>query len=442
MKQAFLPLLLTFLFSCLKAQDTLPTLSLPKCIEIGLEKNYALRIVRNQEEIADNNKTIGNAGFLPVIDLNAGYTGALANTKSKNVENVEITSNGVHNDGVNAGIALGWTIFDGLQMQAKYERLKELQQMGKLQTRLTIEQLVVEIAVEYYNHIYQNLRLENLKKAVELSQERVRIVEARYEIGAASSLDVNQAKVDLNTDVSRVVAQEEIVNYSVVNLNKLLSNENVDEPFLIADSVIALESLLELNLLREKTLDSNTDILLASKNKRLSELDEKAIRSRYFPYLKLNAGYGYGFNRFETGSIKQNQSMELNYGVTLGMNLFEGFNTKRELNNARIEIENKKLQQDNIKLELLATLTNLYLAYQNNWKLLTLERQNLVVAKKYYDAAVDRYMVGSLSGIELREAQQSVLDAENNWLLATYNIKVCEISLKQISGDIVTLLNL
>jgi outer membrane protein TolC len=441
MKQViFLPFLL-FSFFCLNAQDSLPVLSLSECIKTGLERNYALRIVRNQEEIANNNKSIGNAGFLPVVDLNAGYAGTLSNNKSIDRDDTAITTNGIYNDGLNAGITLGWTIFDGLQMQATYEKLKELQQMGRLQTRLLVEQLIAQIAAEYYNHIYQLLRLETLKQAVALSRERVRIVEARYEIGAASFLEVNHAKVDLNTDVSRVIAQQEVVNYSVINLNKLLAYENVIRPFKLADIVIDLETIPDFDLLKEKTLDSNTDILLAVRNRRLSELDEKAIRSRYFPYLKFNAGYGYGLNRQESGLTKENSLWAFNYGITLGMNLFEGFNTKRQLNNTRIEIENKELQQEDIKLDLLATLSNLYLSYQNNWKLLVLERENLIVARDYYEAAVDRYKLGSLSGIELREAQQSILDAEERWLLATYNIKICEISLKQISGDIMALIN-
>ena len=49
---------------------------------------------------------------------------------------------------------------------------------------------------------------------------------------------------------------------------------------------------------------------------------------------------------------------------------------------------------------------------------------------------MERYMLGDLSGIEMREAQKSLLDAEERLLTATYNTKLCEISLMQISGRI------
>ena len=48
-------------------------LSLRECLQLGLERNYDIRIVRNEERISDNNATAANAGKLPTIDLSAGY---------------------------------------------------------------------------------------------------------------------------------------------------------------------------------------------------------------------------------------------------------------------------------------------------------------------------------------------------------------------------------
>ena len=435
MKRIFFPL---FFLTATVLYGQMPSLSLSDCIQIGLEKNYALRIVHNQEEIGRNNYTLGHAGFLPSLDLTAGYAATLSDTKNKASNGVATSVDGVYNDGVNAGLTLSWTVFDGLRMQATYARLRELQQIGGLQTRLSIEELIARITSGYNDHIYQLLRLKNMKSSVDLSTERVRIVEARYQIGAASLLDLNQAQVDLNTDISNYISQKEVVSYSIVNSNLLLANEDVETPLLLADSVINFRLLIDFESFRSKTIQSNTDILLAAKSVKLSEADEKAIRSRYFPYLKLIAGYGYVLNRYETGLTKESQSLGFNYGITLGMNLFEGFNNRRELKNVRIETENRKLSQQEIQLNLIATLSNFYLSYQNNQELRYMAQQNLVVARAYYEAAIDKYKLGSLSGLELREAQQSLLNAEERLLLSEYNIKLCEISLKQLSGDILS----
>ena len=81
-------------------------------------------------------------------------------------------------------------------------------------------------------------------------------------------------------------------------------------------------------------------------------------------------------------------------------------------------------------------MPDLWQAYRNNLELLKLERQNLIVAKDNYDISRDRYLLGDLAGIEMREAQKNLLDAEERILSAEYDTKICEISLLQISGKI------
>jgi outer membrane protein TolC len=68
--------------------------------------------------------------------------------------------------------------------------------------------------------------------------------------------------------------------------------------------------------------------------------------------------------------------------------------------------------------------------------LLALEKENVIAARENYDIAHERYLLGDLSGIEMREAQKSLLDAEERILVAEYNTKLCEISLLQLSGGI------
>ena len=57
--------------------------TLKKCLEEGLANNYSIRITRNEEQISHNNATLANAGYLPTVDLSAGYTGTLDNTDTK-----------------------------------------------------------------------------------------------------------------------------------------------------------------------------------------------------------------------------------------------------------------------------------------------------------------------------------------------------------------------
>ena len=418
-----------------KAQEVY---SLKQCIETGLERNYSIRIIRNEQLISDNNATQGNAGYLPTIDLSGGFSGTVNNNRNKLSNGTTEKENGVNSETGNIGLNVNWTVFDGFGIQAEYARLKELKKMGELDTRLTIEDFVATLSGEYYNMIRQYIRLRNLRSSLDLSRERVRIAEERYHIGSGSRMDLQQAQVDFNADSSNVLNQLEVVHTSRIRLNELMALDNIDEQIALKDSVIRPNIFLDEVDLWQSTLASNASLLIAQKNQTLSELDYKKVKSRDYPYVKLNAGYGYTANWYEVGATDLQQRLGLNYGLTVGLNLFDGFNRRRERRNARIQIENSQLKKQELELGLRADMSNLWMAYRNNLDLWSLEKENVVVALENHRIAIDRYKLGELSGIELREAQISLLEAEERQSIAEYSTKLCEISLLQLSGQILT----
>ena len=131
-----------------KAQQVL---TLKECLEEGLQNNYSLRIVHNEEQISKNNATLGNAGYFPTLDFSAGYTGNLDNIESKARATGEITkNNGVYDQTVNVGLNLNWTIFDGFNISTTYKQLKELERQGETNTRIAIEDFIADLTSEYY----------------------------------------------------------------------------------------------------------------------------------------------------------------------------------------------------------------------------------------------------------------------------------------------------
>ena len=411
-------------------------LTLKDCLEEGLQNNYSLRIVHNEEQVSKNNATLGNAGYLPTVDLSAGYIGNLDNTESTARATGEKTqSNGAFDQTVNVGLNLNWTLFDGFKISTTYKQLKLLEQQGETNTRIAIEDFVAELTAEYYNFIQQKIRLKNFHYAMLLSKERLRIAEASHLVGKFSGLDYQQAKVDFNADSAQYIKQQELLQASRIQMNELMANTDVTQPLIIKDSIIDVCGNLRFEELWNSTLSTNASLLKANQNTTLAQLDYKKIKSRNYPYLKLNTGYGYTFNKYDVNAISKRNNWGFNAGVTIGFNLFDG-NRRREKRNATLAYKNKQLEKQNLELTLRSELSNLWQAYRNNLKLLNLERQNLITAKDNHDIAMDRYMQGTLSGFEVREAQKSLLDAEERILSAEYNTKLCEISLLQISGRI------
>lgn len=408
--------------------------TLAELITEGLKNNYDLRIVRNDERIAEANATRANAGMLPTVNLSAGYSGSIYN-RNTTTNDVVSKERDITDHSLTAGISAEWTIFNGFKILTNYKRLQELRNQSTTQTRIAIEDYVADIVAEYYNYVQQNIRMRNLHNAVMLSRERLRIVHERWAIGGASRLELQQAQVYFNADSAQSLKQRELLATSRIRLNQLIASEDVDKSFYVRDTAIHVNATLNKDSLWSSTLRTNQTLLRAAQERRLAELDMKSVSSRDFPYIRLHAGYDYAQNRPGSGTTTRRDNYGADFGVTLGFKLFDG-NRKRERTVARINLDNADLARQRLELNLKADLANLWQAYQNNLRLLSLERQNLITAQENHDIAHERFLLGDLAGIEMREAQQSLLDAEERILAAEYDTKLCEISLRQLSGSI------
>jgi outer membrane protein TolC len=406
------------------------------CIRTGLERNFSLLISRNNETIARNNFTPGNAGFLPSVDLTGRHTGTLNNTRRELTDGTVTRTEGDFTTTSSAGISAGMTIFNGFNVQTTYKKLNELKQIGEFNTQLSVENLVADIISGYYNYIQQIELLTTMEYAVLLSGERLRIDEERYLLGSSSKLQVLQSRVYLNSDSSRLTKQNEIVRASRIRLNELMALEDLAYDFTVADTSILVNPSLLYEKILDETLQNNTSLKIASGNMALSEYDYKLITSRSYPYLNASGAYNYSFNTYSSGNASNQTGSGMNYGLTFGLNVFDGLNQRRSINNSVIDMRNKELRYQEIEQGIRADLITLYYAYQNYLNLITLENQNLQTATENFGIAMEMYRLGSLSGLDLREVQKSLLDARERLFSIEYQAKLAEISLKLISGGI------
>ncbi len=419
---------------------------LNRSISAGLEQNYSIKMTRNQEQIASNNVTLGNAGYLPNLTTTNRFGGNVTTTVQNMNDGSQNISSGIRNTTGSAVVNLDMPIFRGFNVKTTYQKLNELRNIGELNTQMEMEDLVSQIVSQYYALIQQQSNYKNMEYAVSLSRERARIDEERYLLGASSKLELLQSIVYLNADSSNLSRQKEVVLASEMRLKKLMALENLDEEISLKDTSILIYPDLNYDSLLVAVLTQNTELQIARKNQAISELDYKIIASRAYPYLNLTSSYNYSYRGYGTGTISDygelamnnQQSRALNYGLTLGMDLFTGLNHRREKTNARIEIQNREYLYKDIEQNVKANLITIYFAYQNNLQLLKMEEQNLSVANENLGIALERYKLGNLSGLDLREVQKSLLDAEERLITIQYQTKLAEISLLLISGNVMS----
>lgn len=411
-------------------------MTLKECLEKGISESYQIKLVNISEEKAANNDSWAYAGGSPTLSATGSYSGSLSSNDATLVSDGSTVSNrNVLDHTFNAQLRADWTVFDGFSIQATRERMEEMHNQGSIQTRVTIEDYIATLTTEYYNLVRQTIHLKNLEYATSLSKERLRITSERYDMGGDSRLDMQQAQVYFNSDSAKSLKQHESVASANIRINRLMSNQDLRSVHVAADTAINLLTGLDYESLYEDMMKTNSSLLRAESNRTIAQLDRRAVQARNYPYLRLNASYGLTHNIYGNSTYTERTNWGPSFGATVGINLITGKQRVQE-RNARLDELTADITIDQLELQLRANLDDFWQAYQNNLMLLELQEQNLRTAQETMEIAQERYMLGNLSGIEMREAQKSLLDAEESLLQVQYDTKVCEISLLQISGRI------
>jgi outer membrane protein TolC len=412
-------------------------ITLEEAIQQGITKQYSIQISRQKERIAANENSLGNAGFLPTITGSASKNYTISGLDQSFFGGVRppLVQSGVNSNSGNTGLAMAWTLYDGQGMFIMRDRFKELQNLGAKQTETNIENLIALISTTYYDIIRQNLRVNNFKKGLEISNDRLKLAKDRYEVGQGSKVDYYSAQVDFNEDKALLIAQEQSFTNTKIGFNTLLVKDYKAD-FQINNTIDLLPKLT-LSELKISALSQNPTLIGAILSKKISDLDTKNLQSQQKPQIDLLAGYN--LNSVANGAgfgVEKGSSDVFNYGLRATINIFDGYNQKRRIQNAKINAEIAAMQIEDLKNALLSALERTYVTYENSMNLIQLETENYAIAKQNIDIAFDRFKVGIATSYELREVQRNAVAAETRLIEAKYAAKSAEIELIRLSGNL------
>ncbi len=412
-------------------------ISLSEAVKIALENNYAIKIADNNREITQNDVTRGNAGFLPTVGITATKNFASNDTyQERNDANRTIVDiQGAKSEQFNASAAFNWVIFNGLGMFHTYDRLNQQNEASNLLMKVTMENTVSEVLSTYYTVALEVQRIKVLENSLQLSERRMEIAKNKYDIGKASKVEYLAAQVDFNTDKTLLINEEQLLYQAKVDLNRVLAR--AVDTIVEVDQTIELNESLTLAELLESANMKNPSLLQSQRQMNVAHLQMQEIKSERYPVVALTTAYSKGNSSAEVGFAALTRTSGFNYGVTARLNIFNGFNTNRRIQNALVQMESVEYSIADLRLSLEADINKVFNRYITSLDLIDIERQNLEVARENESIALDRYQLGNSTPLELREAQINAVQAESRLINAEFSTKLAEIELLRLSGGLI-----
>jgi len=425
---------IVFLFIIGFSAQAQELLSLEDAVKIALENNYDIKIAENNSKIDATNNSLANAGMLPSLNANFTNNNSQLNTTQTQADGSERKLDNAKNMNLTYGVGLDWTIFDGLSMFARKEQLNVLEQQGKAELQTAILTRISDVYTTYFDLVQQQQVLASIDTAIVISNQRVTTAQNRFSIGKASKLEVLNAQVDLNSDLSLQLRQQEIIKISKIRLNELLVRDTQTD-FKVAKE-ISLEQNLDFNELKATAEKQNPQLQAQILTKKVADLNLKQVRGNRYPTVRITSGYNFTRSEASLGFITQSSGQGFVYGVTATVPIFNGFLQNKNEKVAKYQVENANLVLEQQKLSLTAQLASLFASYQTNLELVKMEEKNLEIAKQNLDITLAKFKIGTITTIEFRTAQQNFVEAAVRYSNAQYVTKLSEINLKELAGTL------
>ena len=413
------------------AQDVLTA---KDAIAIALENNYDIKIAANNLKVDEQNVSLANAGILPNISGTFNQNNSIQNSRQERADGTVQELDNAKNNSMNYGVNLGWTIFDGFRMFARYDQLKEFEKLGSTELKFAVLTKVSDVMNTYYQIVQIQQNLQSLDTAIVISKQRVTLAENRFTIGKAAKLEVLNAQVDLNTDQTNYLRQKELYENTKTYLNELLARDLTTQ-FKVVDEVI-IDDKLKLVDLMSLAGQQNPQIQMALINKRVAELNLKQVRSARYPQVNVNTGYTFTESESSLGFARENSGRGLNYGISASINIFNGFLQNRNEKIAKLQIENSQTLINQQTQSINSQLISAFQTYLTNLELVKLEDRNEDIAKQNLDITMEKFRIGTITTLEVRAAQLNYINAMARNSTAQYQAKISEVTLKELAGNI------
>jgi outer membrane protein TolC len=407
---------------------------LEQAISLTLENNFDIRIAKNEVEIAEENVTIGNAGMLPRINGIITNNNTILNTTQTQATGNEIEIDGAKNRNFNYGLGLEWTIFDGFRMFARHNQLKEQQKLSETELKVELLSKVSEVYATYFLLVNQQNLLTTADSIIAISDFRLKTAQNKFEIGKASKLEVLNAEVDYNTDISAKIRLQEQYAITKIAMNTILIRPAATD--FIVSNIVLIDKSLKLNELDSLALAQNPSLQIQYLTKKVQEYELKQVKANRLPTISLTSGYNFIRSESPFGFIIQTSGQNFNYGIAATMNVFDGFNQNRNEKVSKIRLENTQLQIERQTQTIQTQLASFYQSYLSNLALLELEQKNEKIAKQNLNITLEKFKIGTISPIDFRTAQLNYANAIIRLTNAELTAKQTEINLKELAGNL------
>ncbi|NTV45833.1 MAG: TolC family protein [Chlorobiales bacterium] len=424
------------------AQSSPQVLTLDDCIKTALKKATSVQTAENSLTLSGAQVLQSYGSFLPTASVTARYT---PYSTSKSIQQTATTSGVItplletQTHSASYSITSTLNIFNGFSDIAALKQSLNNEQASTFSLKRAKEQIAFDVSQAYLQVLLNQELLRIAKENLNSSKDQLRKTSEQAKIGARPIADLYQQEATVSTNESSVITAENTLrNSKIVLLQRLRIDPSGEYTFTEpeTDTTRLGSEYQDINLLTASALEKRSDIKSSEQSLKAYDWAVTQAWSGYYPQLNLNFSFG------SSGLLIDNQTLngvELSkpnlpgiwdqlknqYGTSISANLtwtiFDGFLTNSNIQQAKVNYLNSKLNSEDLRIEAIAQVKQAVGDYNAADQQLETSRKGLISAEKAFETVQERYRVGAATFVELAASRAALVQAQSSRAQAIYN---------------------
>jgi outer membrane protein len=401
-------------------------MTLEECIALALKTRASIIQSRGAEELAAAGKRSALGAFLP--SLSARYS--WSKTKYYDVDILDSAgaptgeTATLESSGKSISISSNMSLLD-VSNFFSYASASASLERAKLDVIASEQDLVYSVKLAFYAHLASIENVSVQEEAVKRSEEQLKLIQSKFDLGSASKSDVLKQRVQSGSDQLSLLRAKNAVVTSRADLAYTIGMDPTSD-VTFSRGGEATEFAGTLDEAITFGLTNSPDVLAAEKDFTASKNDLRAARSQYLPTIGGSASYNLNEPDFESKS--------LTYGFSINWNIFDGFRREQSITSARVFRNNSMALLSDTRNATVQSIKSAYLNIEQLKEQSRVAQETVASAEEDLKITQEKYNLGAATILDLLNAQVSLRQAETDLVQANFDLNVAVAQLENAMG--------
>ena len=389
--------------------------SLTDCINVAIANNPDIRASIYNEQAYKSKIGQAWSNYFPTIS--AGIEASRSGNKYSHAKNLPYGYRSMYTTmGYIPSVSADMLIFDFGKTKANADMAKSLYQASQEDTKENINAIIYDIKSAYFNILFAQAQVKVYEDTVNDYQLQLNQAWGFYRLGKKAKIDVVTADYNLGKAQLNLVKAKNVLEVARAQLSKIMGlpeykNYELSDELSLNEFDITSENAIKM------AMEVRPELISAEKSAKAAKMNLRAARREFTPDLGAFGSYDYGH-----GNDYNLRSAQI--GASLSYSAFNILKTAKQVSQAKAEYEKSLAEFDSTKNSVYYNVKKAYLDLQTDKESIIIAKLALDQAKEQYRQVTGRYKAGVGDAIELKDGENTYLNARLDFYntLLNYNL--------------------